>query len=224
MGSTIDFFRNDESRKDFFLAQSEIVAVGISKTHYNSFGKYYYADLPDILSLINPTAEKNNFRVFQELDFENMGGGDLNLFGVVKTILIHNNGAWFETKTRIPFEKKTGMSIEQSAGSLFTYGRKYVLCSLFGVSAEDDTDGQNPKGDDKKPSRQPQTPKNRQCQPEIKVGNCPFPGDSEIQKMINESDISSDKKESLWTQYQGKPDNLKQSFLTGCILPQIKNK
>ena len=52
----------------------------------------------------------------------------------VTTMLLHESGQWIKSKLKMPVEKATAQSI----GSTITYGRRYGLSAMVGISQYDD--------------------------------------------------------------------------------------
>jgi len=101
---------------------------------------YNYADLPEVLDVINPYLKKNG-----------LGFTQLVNDGIVKTILFHyDSGEMLESGTVIPSDVKLkGMNDFQVLGSAITYIRRYALSSILGIASDKDNDGagqqQHPK-------------------------------------------------------------------------------
>ena len=159
--------------KALLKVQSEITNPG--NTAVNPFFKSKYAPLPDILNLVRPLLNKHGLILIQ-----NTGSNDEGL-PFVQTILLdaEGDGTVESEKLILRPEKKS----VQGIGSAITYGRRYQLSALLGISSEDDNDGnggEEPKQVQKKnpgqPKKQPKTtskaqPKTGKKQP----GNKPKP-------------------------------------------------
>jgi len=52
----------------------------------------------------------------------------------VETVLIHSSGQWISSVLNMPVDKGT----PQGFGSALTYCRRYALCAMLGIAAEDD--------------------------------------------------------------------------------------
>ena len=59
----------------------------------------------------------------------------------IQTTVIHSSGEWLQYETSFPFARMKGMNDYQSAGSGFTYSRRYVLSAIFGIASDEDSDG-----------------------------------------------------------------------------------
>lgn len=103
-----------------------------ANTATNPFFKSKYAPLSEILNLVRPLLSKNGLVVFQDAGCAENGGI------YTKTTLYHTSGESIESdKLVLKPEKDT----PQKIGSVITYGRRYQLSSMLGISSEDDNDG-----------------------------------------------------------------------------------
>ena len=110
---------------------------------------YTYADLPEILNVINPILKKNNLG-FTQLILEN----------TIKTIIFETkNGESIESIISIPQNVSLkGMNEFQILGSAITYLRRYALSSALGIVTDKDTDAsgeQQKKNPAPKPVQKP---------------------------------------------------------------------
>lgn len=119
------------------LAEALAQAQGeISDPHKGKEAKagsysYKYADIADVLKVVRSALSKHHIAVVQPTLFD----GE---FIVVRTRLIHKSGQYVESD--YPVCKATGE--HQKMGAAMTYARRYALCSLVGVAADEDTDAQ----------------------------------------------------------------------------------
>ena len=90
-----------------------------------------YATLPAILNLVRPVLEKNQLALTQDPVSDEAGR-----VGCV-TRIVHASGQWFEYG---PFLLPGGNNA-QAAGSAETYARRYVICAVLGIAADEDDDG-----------------------------------------------------------------------------------
>jgi hypothetical protein len=96
---------------------------------------YTYADLPQILDVINPLLKKHSLGFTQMLE----GAG-------LRTILFHTkSGQYLESYCDIPTTSLKGMNDFQAIGSGITYFRRYALSSILGVVSDKDTDAAGEK-------------------------------------------------------------------------------
>ena len=96
--------------------------------------KFHYVPLDNILDKIK---ENNNFALLQPI------GTDENGINGVKCILVHKSGHIFETNT-YPFNFNGSTKI-QDEGAEITYRKRYSIGAFFGMSTEEDTDGNDPE-------------------------------------------------------------------------------
>lgn len=102
-----------------------------TNTATNPFFKSKYAPLNDVLNLVRPILSKNGLSVVQA------PSGDGNNI-IVTTTLLHSSGEYIEFPDLI---LKADKATAQGAGSAITYGRRYAISAILGISSEDDDDG-----------------------------------------------------------------------------------
>lgn len=100
-------------------------------TATNPFFGSKYAPLGDILNTVRPVLAKHGLSVLQA-----PSGDGVNIH--VITTLLHESGEWLEFPELI---LKADKPTAQGAGSAITYGRRYALSAILGISSEDDDDG-----------------------------------------------------------------------------------
>lgn len=103
----------------------------------------------------------------------------------VETLLMHVSGQWFRSRVTFPLRpeyNKTGAELPPSAqqiGSAITYGRRYGLTAMVGVSSADEDDDGNAasRRPDQPPATDQQPPKRKLDPARIKerVGSVPPP-------------------------------------------------
>ena len=106
-------------------AQSEM--KGAEKKSTNPFFNSGYADLHTVIEASLPYLTKYGLSVIQGNE------GKPGEF-YVTTMLLHESGQWIKSKLKMPVEKATAQSI----GSTITYGRRYGLSAMVGISQYDD--------------------------------------------------------------------------------------
>lgn len=122
------------------LAQGEIKHA--IKDSDNPFFKSKYADLGSVWDACREPLSKNKLSVSQLILYENG-------FSFLESLLLHSSGEWLSSKYPIiPIDGKP-----QSLGSAITYARRYSLSSLVGIASEEDDDGNQASGIDKKPKK-----------------------------------------------------------------------
>ena len=98
-----------------------------------------YADLADILDDARTLLSKHGLLLVQDA-ISDVDKGTV----MVSTTLYHDSGEWMTAaplELQMDNEKDTRKNSLQAAGSAITYGRRYVLSSLFAIAAEADDDG-----------------------------------------------------------------------------------
>lgn len=125
-------------------AQAEFPKIPKTKTvdFVNDKGrrtKYTYADLSDVIDAVGPVLHKNGLVVSQP--FIEDEKGCVRVF----TKLMHISGQWTGSVFPVAIEKR-----QQDTGANITYVRRYTLCAILGIQADEDNDGQFLEQDDKK--------------------------------------------------------------------------
>ena len=134
------------------LASLQAEHVGTGKSGYNSFGKYNFATLGDVLKTIRAAAGLCVFQILYSLPKEDGG-----LATGLRTVLAHSeSGQMLVSEICLPDPIRTEQvkdgdtgeiyqqakkNWEQDWGSTLTYFKKYALLSIAGLANEDD-DGQ----------------------------------------------------------------------------------
>ena len=93
----------------------------------NPFFKSKYADLSSVWTAARHPLTANGLAVIQTMDIADNGV-------IIETTLIHTSGEYVSGRLLIAPEKKT----PQGVGSAITYGRRYGLSAIIGISPEDD--------------------------------------------------------------------------------------
>ena len=114
-------------------AQSEFPPI--QKNHTNPFTKSKYADLSDIISAVRPVLNKNGLGLEQHIVSEE--NGEL----LVETVIYNDKGE-SRSSGLLSFSIGQGGNQFQTKGTALTYARRYTLCALLGIVADDDSDGE----------------------------------------------------------------------------------
>ncbi len=122
-----------ESIKEIAMAMAKFQAEIKNPTNSanNPFFKSKYAPLNEILNDVRPLLSKYGLSVLQ------MPSGDDQEVHIT-TLLMHESGEWIES---CPLKMKPAKNDPQGIGSAITYGRRYALAAILGISSEDDDDG-----------------------------------------------------------------------------------
>ncbi len=114
------------------MAQGEISDPAKNKVaDLGRGGKYAYADLADLLQIIRPVFSKHGLCILQFVVNPHRGAV------TIITRLGHKAGQWMESElTLLVADDKP-----QALGSMITYGRRYSVAGIAGISPDDDEDG-----------------------------------------------------------------------------------
>jgi len=120
------------------IAKNKIADLkGISKRTGKEYSmKYSYADIADVLAALLPVLSKHNIALIQPTEIDDRGM-------TIHTRIVHSSGQWMGSV--YPVCAINGD--HQIMGSAITYARRYAACSLIGVAADDDLDGEDTKDD-----------------------------------------------------------------------------
>ena len=124
--------RKSESIKNLAIALSKFQneVENPKNTADNPFYKSKYAPLQDVLNSVRPLLSKHGLSVIQS------PSGDGQSVSIM-TMLLHESGEWIEFD---PLVLRAEKMTPQGAGSAITYGRRYALSAVLGISSEDDDD------------------------------------------------------------------------------------
>lgn len=110
---------------------SDVVAVKAEAL--NPFFNSKYADLNSIFKAIRPALVKNKLAVSQGNRYCTNSNGFY-----VTTMLMHESGQWIKSEVRMPIG---GKKDAHAVGGACTYGRRYGLSAILGISVDADDDG-----------------------------------------------------------------------------------
>lgn len=111
----------------------------ITKNAVNPFYHSKYADLNSIWDTIRKPLTDNGLAVCQTLSSRENDT-------LLETILLHKGGQWISGALRLNPQKDD----PQGIGSALTYARRYGLCAILGIAADEDDDAEIAQGRDKK--------------------------------------------------------------------------
>ena len=133
------------------LSQAQDEIKGAPLDSVNPFVSSKYASLGAVIEVIRPVLKKNG------LSYTQLIAGDETHI-ILKTLLMHESGEWLLSEVGMPVvdEKDTRKTSVQVAGSIITYLRRYSLAAMFGVYAEEDTDGNGSQQGGNRAGRQQQ--------------------------------------------------------------------
>lgn len=111
------------------------------KSEANPFFKSRYADLASVWDTCHLLLGKHGLAVSQ---LPSLDGDRL----VLTTMLMHSTGEWLSSDLLMTPNKMD----PQAVGSALTYARRYALCAILGVVADDDDDAEAAMGRPAQPS------------------------------------------------------------------------
>lgn len=108
-----------------------IVKDKVAKVRMKAGGEftYTYADLSSVLDAVRPALSENEIALIQKPARTEQGAG-------VETVLIHSSGQELRSFCAIP----ATFSTPQEFGAFLSYAKRYGLCAILGVTADDDGD------------------------------------------------------------------------------------
>lgn len=118
------------------LSKAQAVIEGASKDKNNPAFRSKYADLGNCWDAARKPLTDNGLSVAQFATSDETGVK-------VETMLMHASGEWLAEVLHIPLAKKDAHGV----GAAITYGRRFGLCAVVGISPEDD-DGNKAAGKD----------------------------------------------------------------------------
>ena len=117
--------------KAMIEAAPEISSIGKTKQAYG----YKYATLDSLIDMLRGVLPKHGLW-FTQMPTRS---GDLS---VLTTRVFHTSGEWFEDSIQMTDTELQGKANDtQKIGASITYYRRYALSAIFGVSADEDVDG-----------------------------------------------------------------------------------
>lgn len=108
----------------------------------NPFFKSKYVPLENVVEAITESASKNG------LSFTQFPSSDEAGNVTVGTLVMHNSGEWIEYD---PIKMKPVKNDPQSIGSAITYAKRYALSAIFGITSDQDDDGNEATQEKKQP-------------------------------------------------------------------------
>jgi hypothetical protein len=111
------------------LCKAKLAFTPIIKDRTNPHFKNKYATLDSVLDSITPALCENGLVLIQPTEV---------VEGVtyLKTILIHSSGETLESSIALP-----SVTDPQKLGAILTYYRRYGVCGLLAITADEDSDG-----------------------------------------------------------------------------------
>ena len=138
----------------------------IDKNARGNYGKF--ADLANVLSTITPALNANGLVITQTF-----------LEDSLVTTLRHVSGESESSTTKLYMAD--GRNVTQEWGKAVTYQRRYAICSIVGLVADMDTDGEPTPEPEKKPAAKKTVQKKATPKPEptpVDLMDAPIPDDA----------------------------------------------
>lgn len=131
--------------KELIEIQKELKAP---KSQTNTFGKYKYRSLEDILEALKPIIAKNKCFILITDSIELVG----ERYYVKATATLYNDEGQSVTASAYAREDvdKKGMDLSQLTGATSSYARKFALNGLFAIDDSADSDSTNDISADQK--------------------------------------------------------------------------
>lgn len=113
------------------LVKAQAALPKIRKDSENPHFRSHYLSLEGLLEAVRPALLGNGFAILQSTT----DSDDAAM--TVTTRLLHTSGQWIEGGVRLPIAKPD----PQAAGSAYSYGKRYSLEGILGITGSDDDDG-----------------------------------------------------------------------------------
>lgn len=112
----------------------------------NPFFKSKYVPLESVVESITSIAPKHG------ISFVQWASNDENGRVGVSTMIMHTSGEYIEFD---PVYMNADKNTAQGAGALISYLKRYSLSAVFGITSDQDDDGNHASGNTNKPKQQP---------------------------------------------------------------------
>lgn len=112
----------------------------------NPFFKSKYVPLESVVESITSIAPKHG------ISFVQWASNDENGRVGVSTMIMHTSGEYIEFD---PVYMNADKNTAQGAGALISYLKRYSLSAVFGITSDQDDDGNQASGNSSKPKNQP---------------------------------------------------------------------
>lgn len=113
------------------LLEAQRAMPALKRTGENTHFKSTYVTLDTLLATVRPVLSKHGIILLQSTEDADDAGM------TVTTRLLHASGQWVESGIRLPLAAPS----PQAAGSASSYGRRYSLEAILGLTGTEDDDG-----------------------------------------------------------------------------------
>jgi hypothetical protein len=141
------------------LAKAQLVMESAKKDATNPHLKNRYADLTSCWAACRKPLGENGLSVAQLTKSVSP-----DLVKIV-SVLLHESGEWIRSELTVPAGGNKGVNAAQAMGSAISYGRRYGLSALVGISTDDDDGTASGMPQGQQQARQQTTQAPRQQQP-----------------------------------------------------------
>ena len=131
------------------LAKAQLQMETAKKDVKNPHLGNKYADLKSCWAACRKPLGDNGLSVSQLA--ESLTSGTIN----ITSILMHESGEWVSSELAIPWAVNKGINTAQAMGSAISYGRRYGLSALVGISTDDDDGNASSNNQRQAPHQQP---------------------------------------------------------------------
>jgi hypothetical protein len=107
---------------------------GIAPDSTNPAFRSKYISLDALMAAVRPVLAQHGLAVMHGTKHPETSEGGKLVGLTIETRILHNSGEWIASSIAVPVTK----SDAQGAGSAISYGRRYGLSALLGLTAEDD--------------------------------------------------------------------------------------
>jgi hypothetical protein len=115
----------------------EVTVRGTAKSGKDFSYNFRYATLDAVFDSVRKPLADNGLSIVQAVSYSQNGMA-------VDTMLAHASGQWIKTVTpaRVDEDKKGNQAI----GSAITYAKRYAICAMLAITADEDDDGNEGDG------------------------------------------------------------------------------
>jgi len=107
---------------------------------------YDYATLENLLGQVRKLLAQQGLSITQHIE------GECNKSVRITTLLLHNSGQWLQSSLDLMVEEMRGKGWIQSVGATISYGRRYALMAILGITQSEESPEDEGEGDIKKAS------------------------------------------------------------------------